>query len=441
MACRIRIAARVDRADKSMTWFAVAATVIWAVLLCLITVVQTLYMESVRLRSRDLPALQFFKEALEDRIGVKGDNGVLAFSLIKHTLVVLLGVCFLATRTGNPAQAWENLFQAALFAWLTMLITTYVLAQVLYRKTSGRWLLPLAPILRLSALLVRPLTAILGFFQSLVDLSEPAKTNEEGPGPSGDIEALISAGEEEGIIEKDDRRLIESVVAFGDKTVREVMTPRPKMVAIEAHRSLEDLRELVIHEQYSRIPMYERTIDNIIGFVHVRDMFEMDEAAREGRRVKELTRPIRFVPETKPVNDLLREMQHDGAHMAIVIDEYGNTAGLATMEDMVEEILGEIHDEHEPERDVLKEPDGSFVVAGSVDLDRLHELLEFRPPEETESTTIGGLITEWLGHVPHIGEVVERDGIRLEVLAGDELKVEQVRVSKVAHETVPESHL
>jgi putative hemolysin len=422
-----------------MTWFAIGATVLWAVLLCLITVVQILYMESLRLRSRDLPALQFFKESLEDRIRVKGDDGVLAFSLIKHTLVVLLGVCFLATRTGDGAQAWQNLFEAALFAWLTMLISTYVLAQVLYRKTSGRWLLPLAPIFRLCALLVLPLTAILGFFQSLVELSEPANGNEEGPGPSGDIEALISAGEEEGIIEKDDRKLIESVVAFGDKTVREVMTPRPKMVAIEAPRSLEDLRELVIHEQYSRIPVYERTIDNLIGCVHVRDMFELDEAAREGRRVKELTRPIRFIPETKPVNDLLREMQHDGAHMAIVIDEYGNTAGLATMEDMVEEILGEIHDEHEPERDVLKEPDGSFVVSGSVDLDRLHDLLEFRPPEETESTTIGGLMTEWMGHVPHIGEVVERDGIRLEVLAGDELKVEQVRVSKVAHETVSET--
>jgi putative hemolysin len=422
-----------------MTWFAVSATVIWAVLLCLITVVQILYMESLKLRSRDLPALQFFKETLEDRIGVKGDDGVLAFSLIKHTLVVLLGVCFLATRTGD-SQPWQNLFQAALFAWLTMLISTYVLAQVLYRKTSGRWLLPLAPILRLSALLVRPLTAILSFFQSLVELSEPAQAKEEGVGASGDIEALISAGEEEGIIEKDDRRLIESVVAFGDKTVREVMTPRPKMVAIEANRSLEDLRELVIHEQYSRIPVFERTIDNIVGFVHVRDMFELDEADREGRRVKELTRPIRFVPETKPVNDLLREMQQDGAHMAIVIDEYGNTAGLATMEDMVEEILGEIHDEHEPERDVLKQADGSFVVSGSVDLDRLHDLLEFRPPEETESTTIGGLVTEWLGHVPHVGEVIERDGIRLEVLAGDELKVEQVRVSKVAHETVPEIH-
>ncbi len=352
--------------------------------------------------------------------------------------MVLLGVCFLATRTGD-SQPWQNLFEAALFAWLTMLVSTYVLAQVLYRKTSGRWLQPLAPVLRLCALLVRPLTAILGFFQSLVELSEPASANEEGPGPSGDIEALISAGEEEGIIEKDDRRLIESVVAFGDKTVREVMTPRPKIVAIEDNRSLEDLRELVIHEQYSRIPVYERAIDNIIGFVHVRDMFELDEADRQGRQVKELTRPIRFVPETKPVNDLLREMQQDGAHMAIVIDEYGNTAGLATMEDLVEELLGEIHDEHEPERDVHKESESSFVVAGSLDLDRLDDLLGFRPSEETESTTIGGLVAEWLGHVPHLGETIERDGIRIEVLAGDELKVEQVRVSKAEQKTLSES--
>ena len=423
-----------------MTAFALSGAAICAVLLCLITVVQILYMESLRLRARDLPALQFFKETLEDRIGVHADEGVLAFSFIKHTLLLLLGVFFVGMRIGEPRQVWQNLLESALFAWLTMLASTYVFAHLLYRKTKGHWLLPLVPLLRLAVLLVRPLAGILGFFQSLVDLAEQHPTSEEPPGSSGDIEALISAGEEEGLIEKDDRKLIESVVAFGDKTVREVMTPRPKIVAIEANRTLEDLRELVIHEQYSRIPVYEETIDHIIGFVHVRDMFELDEAERAHRLVKELVRPIRFVPETKPVSDLLREMQADGAQMAIVVDEYGNTAGLATMEDMVEEILGEIHDEHEPERDVQKEGEGSFVVAGSLDLDRLQELLGFRPAEETESTTIGGLVTEWLGRVPHVGETVERDGIRIEILAGDELKVEQVRVSKIQQETLSQSH-
>jgi CBS domain containing-hemolysin-like protein len=423
-----------------MTIFAISAAAICALLLCLITVLQILYMDSLRLRSRDLPALQFFKDSLEDRIGVHGDAGVLAFSLIKHTLMLLLGAFFVGMRIGEPGPIWQNLLESALFAWLTMLVSTYVFAQLLYRKTSGHWLLPLAPALRLAVLLMRPLAEILGFFQSLVELAEQHPASEETPGSTGDIEALISAGEEEGIIEKDDRKLIESVVAFGDKTVREVMSPRPKIVAIDADRTLEDLRELVIHEQYSRIPAYEETIDHIVGFVHVRDMFELDEQDRAFRLVKELVRPIRFVPETKPVSDLLREMQADGAHMAIVVDEYGNTAGLATMEDMVEEILGEIHDEHEPERDVQKEGEGSFVVAGSLDLDRLQELLGFRPAEETESTTIGGLVTEWLGRVPHVGETVERDGIRIEILAGDELKVEQVRVSKVSHATLSESH-
>lgn len=421
-----------------MTLFTIVGAVICAALLCLITVVQILYSESLRLRARDLPALQFFKETLEPHMGVKAETGVLAFSIVKHTLMLLLGVSFLGMRLADRAPAWESLFGAALFAWLTMVVSTYIVAQLLYRKTSGRWLLPMAPLLKLCLLIVRPLTAFLGFFQSLVELhGEPGGV---GPTQSGDIEALISAGAEEGIIQEADRELIQSVVEFGDKTVREVMTPRPKMVAIEANRTLQDLRELVIHEQYSRIPVYEHTIDQIIGFVHVRDMFELDEADRQGRLVKELMRPIRFVPETKRVNDLLREMQQDGAHMAIVIDEYGNTAGLATMEDLVEEILGEIHDEHEPERDVHQEREGCFVVAGSVDLDRLDDLLDFRPPEETESTTIGGLVTEWLGHVPHVGETVERDGIRIEVLAGDELKVEQVRVSKAERKTLSESH-
>jgi len=415
------------------------AILIVAALLCVLTIFQTMYTESLRLRGRALPILEFFKATLEDRIGLEARHGVLVISLIKHTLLLLLGILCVAAALNAPF-GFETWLEAASFAWLTMLLSTYVLAPLLYRKTTGHWLLPLAPVLRVSALLVRPLTAILGFFQSLIELAEPEQVREEAPGPANDIEALISAGEEEGIIEAQDRKLIESVVAFGDKTVREVMTPRPKIVGIEADRSLENLRELVIHEQYSRIPVYEETIDNIIGFVHVRDMFELDPAERRGRLVKELARPIRFVPETKPVSVLMREMQTDGAHMAIVIDEYGNTAGLATMEDMVEEIVGEIHDEHEPERDVQKETEGSFVVSGSLDLDRLRELLGFRPREETESTTIGGLVTEWLGRVPHVGETLEREGIRIEVLAGDELKVEQVRVSKVEPETVSQVH-
>src|SRR6185312_10116642 len=149
------------------------------------------------------------------------------------------------------------------------------------------------------------------------------------------------------------------------------------------------------------------------------------------KHLADLLRPIPLVPESKPVSDLLREMQRDGSHMVVVVDEYGNTAGIATMEDLVEEILGEIRDEHEPDRDVRQEADNSFIAPGSLDLDRLEELLYFTPQHDTESTTIGGLVAEWLGHVPQVGESAERDGIRIDVLAGNELRVEQVRVSRL----------
>ena len=138
----------------------------------------------------------------------------------------------------------------------------------------------------------------------------------------------------------------------------------------------------------------------MVGFVHSRDMFEVTEALRTTRTVREIMRAVRFVPETKPVHDLMREMQQEGGHMVIVVDEYGTTAGLATMEDLVEVILGEIRDEHEPGSDVTEDGSGGFIVAGNFDVARIADVLEFQPEEDIESTTIGGLVMEWSGRVP-----------------------------------------
>lgn len=220
------------------------------------------------------------------------------------------------------------------------------------------------------------------------------------------------------------------MVAFGDKRVREVMTPRPAVVAIPADRTLEDLRALARAEQFSRIPVYEETIDRIIGFIHVRDLWELSEEDAQRKTLRDLLRPIQAVPETKLAADLLREMQASGTHMVYVVDEYGNTAGLATFEDLVEEVFGEIRDEHEPAHDIQRHPDGSVTVSGSFDLDHLHELFDFRPDDELEAATVGGLVTEWMGAVPAPGAVVERDGLRIEVLAADDLRVKQVRIAR-----------
>jgi magnesium and cobalt exporter, CNNM family len=356
---------------------------------------------------------------------------LLSFSLIKYSLMLFITILALDGFCYGRPISWVAFFEAAIAAWLCMLLAACVVPYQLYRGTSGHWLLPLAPLFRTLALLVRPMVGALKFLESVTTQPDEQPGREEAPTPAENIEALISAGAEEGLIEEDDRQLIQSVVEFGDTTVREVMTPRPNIVAISAHASLEDLRQLVIHEQYSRIPVYETSIDDIVGFVHVRDVFELDEESRANKSVSTLARPIRFVPETKGVKDLMREMQQDSTHMVIVVDEYGNTAGLASMEDLVEVIVGEIRDEHEPGSDVVQEPDGAVVVSGSFDVSRLHDLFDFRPQEQAESTTIGGLLSEWLGRVPVAGETIERDGIHAEVLAGNELRVEQVRLRKV----------
>lgn len=406
-----------------------AALILLLILITLFTSVQTLYLEAMRLRARDLDSLQYFKSDLERRLKLRPDEGALTFSLWKHSCLVMFGIMTLAHVIDGGNLTARVLIESIVAAWLLMLLCAYLIPQLLLRRTTGHWVIPLLPFYRGIALITRPLVAILNFLQSLLDITAEEAERDEPATSAENIETLITAGTEEGLIQEDDRKLIQSVVEFGDKVVREVMTARPHMVAIQADETLESLHELVVNEQYSRIPVYQASIDDIIGFVHVRDMFEVAESSRLTRTVRELMRPVRFVPETKPVHDLMREMQQEGAHMVIVVDEYGNTAGLASMEDLVEVILGEIRDEHEPGTDVTEDGMGGYIVSGNFDIDRVSDVLPFKPGEDIESTTIGGLAMEWLGRVPKPGESIEREGIRIEILASDDMRVEKVRVS------------
>ena len=404
-----------------------------AVLLALVvffTSIQTFYLEGMRLRTRDLPSLQYFKSDIEPRLKLRSEDGTLTFSLWKHTCLLLFGILVPAQVIDGGGFTLPALLQSIAGAWLLMMLCAYLIPQLLVRRTSAHWIVPLLPLYSAAALVIRPLILGLRFLHSLLDIATDEAQPDEPATPAENIETLITAGAEEGLIEEDDRKLIQSVVAFGDKVAREVMTPRPNIVAIQADEPLEALHELVVNEQYSRIPVFQASIDDVVGFVHVRDMFEVPESDRLVRKVHELMRPIRFVPETKPVNDLMREMQQEGTHMVIVVDEYGNTAGLVTMEDLVEVILGEIRDEHEPDSDVTEDGHGGYIVSGNFDLARVADVLNFRPAEDIESTTVGGLVTEWLGHVPRPGEAIERDGLKVEVLASDEMRVERVRLSK-----------
>ena len=417
----------------SILCFAIA--LLLTALLCFVSIVQLFYHESMRLLRRERPSLEFFRETLVDKIGLEPEKGSLAFSLIKHLSLALIGTMFLCALLRPGVAQWQSVIEAMCLSLAAMLVSTYFIPFFVYYRTKGTWLIGVLRLIRWLASCAAPLAAIVHMFNSLLEIDKSSNGQSAPTDSVEHVEALIDAGAEEGILEESDRKLIHSVVAFGDKSVREVMTPRPSIVAISSDKSIEDLRQLVIHEGFSRIPVFLENIDHLIGFVHVRDIFELDEADRQSKTLTELLRPLALLPEMKPVSELLRQMQAEGLHMVAVVDEYGNTAGIATMEDLVEEILGEIHDEHETERDVRQEAAHVFIAPGNLDLDRLHDLLNFRPEDDTESTTVGGLVAEWLGHVPQVGETAERGGIRVEVLAGNERRVEQVRISRVESST------
>jgi CBS domain containing-hemolysin-like protein len=199
-------------------------------------------------------------------------------------------------------------------------------------------------------------------------------------------------------------------------------------VAVPVDATVEQFTELLRTKPYSRVPVYQGSIDNIQGIVFAHDVLQVLDTEARTHTVGELMRPANFVPESQRVGSLLREMQKENIHMAIVVDEYGGTAGVVTIEDLVEEIVGEIRDEHEAEADIVRESENSYIVPGSMDVDRLEKLFHVRP-EEREATTVAGLVSEILGRIPEQGEVVEDNGLRFEILDSTERRVERLRIS------------
>src|SRR6202034_2817148 len=208
---------------------------------------------------------------------------------------------------------------------------------------------------------------------------------------------------------------------FGDKIVRELMTPRPSVFAVAAETTLADFLAMLEARPFSRVPVFEGTVDTVTGIVFSHDLLQVADKDASARTVASLQRPAAFVPETKRVNELLREMQREKQHMRIVIDEYGGVAGLVTIEDLLEELVGSIRDEQEEEDEdeaVIREPDGSWAVPVNLDLEQLEELMgEVELPEDYDATTVAGLVSEAAGRIPQAGEVIEVSGLRFEVLA------------------------
>jgi putative hemolysin len=412
--------------------YAIAASLFLLLgLLTLVSYVDRLYSELGKFLSRDFQDnIDVFEQQIEPRLGVSRVRASLSMAVLTQlTMAAIAMLVGFAIFREYPWTA-EEVLQAILSLILIVIVFNRFLPFVFFSRTSGTWLARWVLFVRLLIYLVLPVTLVLGFLQSVASLTKE-HTEEQPETQAQAVDALLQAGREEGILDGTNRDLIQSVMEFGEKTVREAMKPRPEIFAVPTHTTLEQFINLLRTKPYSRVPVYSGTIHNIKGIVFTQDVLQVPDSEAQARTVETLMRrDVYFVPESKLGSDLLREMQKKNVRMAIVVDEYGGVAGLVTIEDLIEEIVGEISDEHEKTQ-IVRENDHSYVVAGNVDVDRLAELFGVRP-EGKESATVAGLVSELAGRIPRKGETVEEDGLRFEVLDSTERRVERVRISTVA---------
>ena len=322
----------------------------------------------------------------------------------------------------EPAWAWGGgLF---LVGWLASEVALLRLgAAADAEKTVAR----LLPVVTGASWLLAPLAIPV---RKILD-GRAAAAPETSPATEEEVQAYIDVGRQEGILEKEEEKLLMSIVDFGDTRVREVMTPRTDIVWIDVAASLTVLADLFVESKYSRIPVVRGSIDTVVGIIHVKDTLQSIRAGGS-RPIAELVREAYFVPETKKVSELLREFQRRHLWMAIVVDEYGGVSGLATVEDLLEEIVGEISDEHEDEREeITRAGENAYSVSGKANVGRIRDLFG-RGPEEEEFSTLGGFLAARLGHIPRPGEAHREGDLLFTVEEADRRRVHRVRVESDA---------
>jgi putative hemolysin len=359
----------------------------------------------------------------DDRLGQYLDDPLQLFVPVR----VLIGVCtvlagVLIARLSDVQDALSIVtFVVSLVAFVV--VCEHLLPLLLVRRDPERVLDVILPAFHAIATLLVPITAV------ILNLAAPRRERETANGANAsDVATPAAPGEsepEEGIIsDAESRELLQSIVDFTETIVREVMTPRPDIIAIGAEATLQDLRSVFREEQYSRMPVYRDNLDNIVGIVFVKDLVALPPGTEPP--LTTLMRSAHFVPESKRVSELLKEMQRRQTQMAIVVDEYGGTAGLVTVEDMLEEIVGEIRDEYDVESEtVTDEGNGTFVFSGKVSVDEVMDRLNV-DIEREGFETVGGYLLSHLGRMPYVGETFDVNGLSFEVL-----EVERRRITKV----------
>jgi putative hemolysin len=428
-----------------MSALAISMVLLLALVETLASYISRVYAEFGKILTREIEEnLDAWEELIEPQLGLTRAHAAICAAVLQQLALGIIALEFGAVlfdrgpHMGRPT--YPEIAQAVLGVALVVVFCNQVLPSLLFNRTRGRWVGKLIWPIRLLLWLMTPITVFVRFFFSVASLAEEPVSQEEET--AVDVEALLEAGEEEGILEENDIDLVRSAVEFGDKLVREVMTPRPEVFAVSQSITLEAFLELLREHNFSRVPVYAETLDNMRGIAFAHDLLQITDEEARTRTVASIEREAAFVPETKRGYELLREMQREKQHMRIVIDEYGGVAGLVTIEDLLEEIVGNIRDEHEEEVSIeepQREANGVWLVPGSFPVDQLADLFgeTVEPGGGYEASTLGGLVSEIEGRIPHAGEVVllEPIGLRMEIVASTDRRVERLRVFPPAGET------
>jgi CBS domain containing-hemolysin-like protein len=374
----------------------------------------------------------FLREILENRP---------KFRFALSSAIQVLLICFAVLVTLIILRFNGDHATLLLFALVGSLVVTVLFRQIvprlLVRNNTERKLLFLLPA-------VRPLYHVGAWFAGpFVTLPQtrdrlklemsvtPDSADERDEDNADDFLALMEVGEAEGIIEEKERELIETMVEFGETRAGEIMTPRTELCALPIEATIRKARDLIIDQKYSRLPVYRDSIDNIEGVIYVRDLLQAWQEGAEDRPVSTILRDVLFIPETKPANELLKSMQTSHVQIAVVVDEYGGVAGVVTVEDILEEIVGEIEDEDIEEEEIIEIIEGEngyYDVLGSTEIDKIERLLDIDVEDDDEFTTIAGLVTTEAGYVPKVGEKLHIRGLEIEVIKGDEKKISLLRL-------------
>jgi CBS domain containing-hemolysin-like protein len=427
-----------------MLWAYVGSILVLALGLPIFSYLTLIYRELGRMTTgRVHEHLDIFEAEIEPKLRINRKSGGRTFRILGHFWLAFVVLETTRAIVYLVPNRWEAALQFLVFLTLEVVIAMHFVPDMLLYRTTGRWLLPLLPLIRAAMLLVWPIRVFLEGAESLARISEREVERTEEQRTEEGIEALVEVAEEEGIIEPEQANLIEQVVEFSDKRVREVMTPRPDIVAMQAEATLEEMHAKFVETKFAKMPVYDKSLDDIIGVVHAQDLLQVADTDLPKRKVRELLKPALFVPETKSGSDLLREMRQKNQSMAIVIDEHGTVAGIATIEDLVEEIVGESGaDNMQPAPDAVREPDGSLVLRGSMTISDVEKLLGVHFGENSDDTvtTIAGLLSHVLGKVPAPADKIDLEGYRFEVLESNQRKVLRLRARRLAAASTQASH-